>query len=34
MSNNRKKIDLIKKLYEVESGSVEKLLLIEKINNK
>jgi len=34
MSNKRKKIDLIKKLYEVESGSVEKLLLIEKINNK
>ena len=34
MSNKRKKIDLIKKLYEVESGSVEKLLLIEKINYK
>ena len=34
MSNKRKKIDLIKKLYEVESGSVEKLLLIAKINNK
>jgi len=28
MSNKREKIDIIKKLYEVESGSVEKLLLI------
>jgi hypothetical protein len=34
MSNKRKKIDLIKKLYEEKSGSVEKIHLIEKINYK
>jgi len=34
MSNKRKKIDLIKKLYEVKFGSVEKIHLIEKINYK
>ena len=33
-SNKRKKIDLIKKLYEAKLGSVEKLHLIEKINYK
>lgn len=34
MSNKSKKIDLIKKLYEVKLGSVEKIHLIEKINYK
>ena len=34
MSNKRKKIDLIKKLYELKSGSIEKIHLIEKINYK
>ena len=34
MSNKRNKISLIKELYEVKKGSVEKLYLIEKINYK
>ena len=34
MSNKRKKIDLIKELYKVKNGSVEKIHLIEKINYK
>lgn len=34
MSNKRKKMDLIHKLYGVKFGSVEKIHLIEKINYK
>jgi len=34
MSNKRKKIDLIKKLYEAKPGSLEKIHFIEKINYK
>jgi len=34
MSNKRKKIDLIKELYEAKPGSVEKIHFIEKINYK
>lgn len=34
MSNKRHKINLIKNLYEVKRGSLEKLYLIEKINSK
>jgi len=34
MSNKRKKIDIIKNLYEAKPGSVEKIHFIEKINYK
>ena len=34
MSNKRNKIDLVKELYKVKKGSVEKIHLIEKINYK